>query len=634
MAQEGVSPWRQLFATAGEMPAASAGDPLADAYREATSRLIAQRAPLIAILFLFFIGNGSLLEAWFFPERLRALIAVCTIETIVCIVHVAVVRRRPEWAWPAAASACTALMVCMSCYFAVSRGSAEMLAIGLTLFLTGTVVVFPWRARGQAVASAGGLIAYTLAMAGGLDPAIPGVYGVFTLVTAGLITTLGAHLFDQHRWVAFSHAAELRRAHDRQRQETEVSNALLNLTEVLNETLSDPRATAEQLNEHARTTLGFDWCTTYLLDEARQVFRAIAVAGPKAELFDEIRAVEIPKGSWRIYELLQHEGVFEIVDRQTQDVIPPDLLARWHARSMLACSIARGTHVVGVLVGGYSNRPGPFSAMQRRLLQGIAQHAAVALENARLMETAREANRIKSEFVATVSHELRTPLNVILGYTDLLLEEALGALSMEQSDALTRLRTRSMHLLDLIQETLDLNRLESGRIPLTIEDFSVGELLQSVRTNIPATWRRAAVQLEWDSSHDHLVLRSDRGKVEMVVRNLVHNALKYTEHGVVAVGVAAQPVIGAIEFSVRDTGPGIPETDLPKIFEMFQQVNGTLRRLESSGVGLGLYIVRRLLEVLGGSVSVTSRIGHGSCFTVSLPIRPAPGLSPSESAEP
>ena len=634
MDQPGVTTWRQLLDPGADIPVAGAGDPLADAYEQATRRLITQRAPLIASLFFFFIGNGSLLEAWFYPERVTHLLTVCAVEGAVCILHVMLARRRPEWVWVNAQATCSALVACMATYFAVSHANAELLAVALTLFLTGTVVVFPWRARGQAAISAATVVVFVLALANGARASIPVSYAVFTVLTAGTLTTLGAFLFDRHRWTAFRHAAELVRANERQSQEADLSNALLKLTEVLNEQLSDPRATAERLNEHARSVLGFEWCTTYLFDESREVFRAVAVSGLRADLSDEIRAVEIPRAGFRTPDRLRRDGVIEVVGTPPDDFPFGPLMERWHARSLLACSIVRGNQVIAVLAGGYSERARPFSGMQRRLLQGIARHAAVALDNARLIDTAREANRIKSEFVATVSHELRTPLNVILGYTDLLLEHALGELSPEQHDALTRLRTRSLHLLDLIQDTLDLNRLESGRIPLTIEDFSVGELLHSLRSNVPAAWRHPGVRLEWDASQDHLVLRSDRAKVEMIVRNLIHNALKYTEHGVVAVGVSSQPATGAVEFSVRDTGAGIPESDLPKVFEMFQQVNGSAYRIESTGVGLGLYIVRRLIEVLGGTVRATSKVGEGSCFTVSLPLQPAPGLLPNEPEEP
>ncbi len=415
----------------------------------------------------------------------------------------------------------------------------------------------------------------------------------------------------------------------------EFSTALLNLTQALNAALHDPRATAEQLTTQFHQALGVDFAGTYLLDETRNVFRLIALSGggQPDDLIDEIRAVELVRGAFPLHAVLEREGVVEITDRDTQDLVPRALLERWRIRSIMFATIASGRHLIGAIVGGYSERRGPFSATQHRLLRGFAQHAAAALENARLMEAAREANQMKSEFVATVSHELRTPLNVVLGYADLLIDRTLGDLNAEQHDALTRLRARSLHLLDLIQDILDINRLESGRVPLTIEDFTIGEVLRSVQNAVPAAWRLSGVALDFDSTHDHIVLRSDRAKVEMIVRNLVHNALKYTERGCVSIAVTSRPATRALELVVRDTGPGIPENELPRIFEMFHQINGQARPLQSGGVGLGLYIVRRLIEALGGTVTVHSEIGRGSEFVVSLPLEPTPGVTLREAGE-
>jgi signal transduction histidine kinase len=630
MADELASLWRALV---GTEPLTGAGKETAEAYAGATARLLAERVPLAAGVFLFFIGNATVLEWWFFPGRHSALLAVCLAELSVCCAHVIIVRQQPSWVRPLTILASVALVTCMSWYFATVDGNAEMHAVELALFLGMTGVVYPWGARGQALAGAGTILSYLLALAGGLVAELPILYGLFALVSAALVTALGAGLLDQHRLSAFRHAAELQQANARQRQETELSNALLSLSQSLNATLNDPRATAEQLNNHTLKALGLDWTLTSLLDESRQVFRTVAATGPYLEVVAEVRAVEVERGSMPLHAALEREGLVEIADRDRQELIPRSLMERWRGRSALACAIAREGDLIGILMGGYVERRGPFSDTQRRLLRGFAQQAAVALENARLIETAREANRIKSEFVATVSHELRTPLNVILGYTDLLADGTLGTLTAEQQDALARVRSRSLHLLDLIQDILDVNRLESGRVPLTIEDFSIGELLRSIRTAVPSSWRRPAVQLDFDGSHDHLVVRSDRAKVEMVIRNLVHNALKYTERGVVAVRVATRPSAGAVEIAVSDTGPGISEEDLPRIFEMFRQGNGASRSSEGGGVGLGLYIVRRLIEALGGSVSVLSEVGHGSRFSVTLPVEPAPAIALRDASE-
>lgn len=265
----------------------------------------------------------------------------------------------------------------------------------------------------------------------------------------------------------------------------------------------------------------------------------------------------------------------------------------------------------------------------------LAAHAGMTVFGAHLLETYRfaafrravdaahhaeesaRANAAKSEFLATVSHELRTPLSVIVGYTDLLIE---GAFSDDEAlDALKRVRHQSHEVLDLIQAMLDLNRLEAGRFPLRIEEFSIGHLFDSLRNGLPAGWSRNGVVLEWEVPDAGFVLRSDRGKLEMILRNLIHNALKYTEEGTIT--VAAEPEAGEdhIRFAVSDTGQGITPDDLSRIFDMFAQGrNGPPR---GGGVGLGLFIVSRLTAALGGEVSAESQRGVGSRFTVSLPTK-------------
>lgn len=253
-----------------------------------------------------------------------------------------------------------------------------------------------------------------------------------------------------------------------------------------------------------------------------------------------------------------------------------------------------------------------------RLLEGyrFAAFREAAEADRHAAESAR-ANAAKSEFLATVSHELRTPLNIIVGYTDLALEGAFPT-AAEQQDALSRIHQQSRQLLDLIQSMLDLNRMEAGGISLVVEEFPVASALDNLRDALPATWCRPGVALRWETGDVGAAMCSDRGKVELILRNLVHNALKYTNHGSVTVRALADRGRDRVDFSVIDTGEGIAAEDLDGIFDMFRQgSNGPPR---GGGVGLGLYLVKRLTEALGGSIAVDSQPGRGSRFTVSLPL--------------
>ncbi|MGH7788433.1 MAG: sensor histidine kinase [Candidatus Binatia bacterium] len=272
---------------------------------------------------------------------------------------------------------------------------------------------------------------------------------------------------------------------------------------------------------------------------------------------------------------------------------------------------ALGSHAIMTVVGAELLDSYRFTAFRQ------------AAESGRLAAESARANAAKSEFLATVSHELRTPLNIIVGYTDLLLDGAFASPD-EQGEALGRIQQQSRQLLDLIQSMLDLNRMEAGGIPLVVEDFAVASAIEGLRAGLPANWCKPGVELHWDAGAG-AIMRSDRGKLEMILRNLVHNALKYTEQGSVMVSAHPDPARGRVDFAVADTGQGIAAEDLHGIFEMFRQ--GSSGPPRGGGVGLGLYIVKQLTGALGGEVAVESRPGSGARFVVSLPLVVPSGLT-------
>ena len=243
-----------------------------------------------------------------------------------------------------------------------------------------------------------------------------------------------------------------------------------------------------------------------------------------------------------------------------------------------------------------------------------ARRAAQAQQNA--VEAAR-ANQSKTDFLATVSHELRTPLNIIFGYTDLLIDDALGE-AAERQVALHRIREQSGNLLDMIQAMLDINKLEAGGVDIVPAPFKIGDFMHHLEGAIPANWGKEGVSLVWQVPGPNAVMISDSDKIEVVLRNLIHNALKYTDRGEVLVQAAAVPGNGHVDFTVADTGQGIPPDDLERIFNMFQQSSSAPPR--QGGVGLGLFLAKQLTSALGGSIRAESDIGSGSRFTVALPL--------------
>jgi PAS domain S-box-containing protein len=233
--------------------------------------------------------------------------------------------------------------------------------------------------------------------------------------------------------------------------------------------------------------------------------------------------------------------------------------------------------------------------------------------------TAEAANRAKSEFLAMLSHELRTPLGTILGYTELLLEHDFGALTAEQVRPLRRIDYSARELLELITTVLDLNRLEAGHLAPVPQETAVAELLHELQAETQPLQERARLPVVWDIEPALPPLSTDPGKLKLVLKNLLHNAAKFTPAGHITVAVRRDK--DGIAFSVQDTGIGIPQEALGLIFEPFRQI-ANADSAQAVGTGLGLHIVKRLLGLLGGTITVESEVGRGSTFCVWLPQRP------------
>ena len=237
-----------------------------------------------------------------------------------------------------------------------------------------------------------------------------------------------------------------------------------------------------------------------------------------------------------------------------------------------------------------------------------------------------EATRLKDQFLANVSHELRTPLNAIIGYADLLDGGIYGPLDGKQNDAVQSISTRAADLLALINDILDLARVEAGMADLRTGRFTVGDLLEEVCETGQVLALEKQVDVSWvDHGCAELTLNTDRQKLQQILLNLVNNGVKFTSAGSVVIetrGVSDQ----TIEFTVTDTGIGIPDDQLVSVFDEFRQVDGTSTR-EYGGSGLGLTISRKLARLLGGDVAVVSEVGKGSTFRVTVAREPAPGLS-------
>jgi signal transduction histidine kinase len=244
------------------------------------------------------------------------------------------------------------------------------------------------------------------------------------------------------------------------------------------------------------------------------------------------------------------------------------------------------------------------------------------VERELLGDELERAGRVKTGFVQTVSHELRTPLNTLIGYADLLAEGAFGAPSDEQREILGRISQRARALLELLLATLDLPGLEERRVVLDVRHFSLVDLLAELRDETAGWPRRSDLEVNWEIAADLPEIDSDAAKLRVVLRNLVANALKFTDRGTVRVTAAEHR--DGVELRVADSGIGISAAQIDNVFDAFWQADSSSTRTHG-GVGLGLYIARRLVEMLDGRIEVESEVGAGTTFHVFLPLRPGSG---------
>ncbi len=253
-------------------------------------------------------------------------------------------------------------------------------------------------------------------------------------------------------------------------------------------------------------------------------------------------------------------------------------------------------------------------AWARELEEKVAERTA---ELRRLYDEAEAANRLKSEFIATMSHELRSPLHVIMGYADLLLCGEYGDVGAEQAEVLRVIIERGGDLRELINATLDVSRLEAGKLDLDLGRVDLADLLGGLESEMSTGRANANVRFIWNVAPDLPPLHTDAVKLKTVIKNLIGNAAKFTERGSITIGAGLRN--GGVEISVADTGVGIAKEKQELIFEPFRQVDSSSAR-RYGGVGLGLYIARRFVQMLGGRISVESVVGRGSTFCVWLPI--------------
>jgi signal transduction histidine kinase len=263
-------------------------------------------------------------------------------------------------------------------------------------------------------------------------------------------------------------------------------------------------------------------------------------------------------------------------------------------------------------------------------MQTLASQSVLAIQNARLFREIADkseqlalASEHKSQFLANMSHELRTPLNAILGYAELLVDGIYGVLPEKAQGVLDRVQNNGKHLLALINDVLDLAKIEAGQLTLTLEDYSLAEVVRGVVTATEPLAAAKGLKFTAIVQDAMPMAHGDARRVSQVLLNLAGNAIKFTDAGEVEINASAAN--GQFVLTVRDTGPGIADADQERIFGEFQQIDNSDTR-KKGGTGLGLAISKRMVEMQGGLISVDSVLGAGSTFRVVLPVHVEPAL--------
>ena len=376
---------------------------------------------------------------------------------------------------------------------------------------------------------------------------------------------------------------------------------------------------------HAAELSGTESGAIYEFDEASEEFQLRATHRMSEELIQAIQEAGVKMGESALGMAGVNREAVQIPDILEEPTYPTrDAMKQEGFRALLAVPLLREDRLIGGLVVR-RRAPGEFQKETVDLLQTFATQSALAIQNARLFreieEKGREleiASKHKSDFLANMSHELRTPLNAILGYTELILDKIYGEVPENIQEVLDRVEKNGRHLLGLINDVLDLSKIEAGQLVLALDDYSMKEVVHTVFTSVESLAAEKNLELKISVSPEVAQGKGDQQRISQVFLNLVGNAIKFTEAGEVRIEATASN--DNFVLSVSDTGPGLSEADQQMIFEEFHQADGSSTR-KKGGTGLGLSIAKRIVEMHGGRIWVESTEGKGSTFWFTLPVR-------------
>jgi signal transduction histidine kinase len=416
---------------------------------------------------------------------------------------------------------------------------------------------------------------------------------------------------------------ELRTRTDELGRSVSELRALGEVTQAVNSTL-DLETVLSTIVAKAVQLSGTEAGAIYGYDEQAHEFRLRATYGMDQGLIDALTQRHIGLDDPNVAPVFAQREPVQVADLREEAASELNKIAlRAGYRARMVAPLMSGEDIVGMLAVR-RRTPGEFAINTVDLIKTFAAQSALAIQNARLFHEIEdksrqleEASQHKSQFLANMSHELRTPLNAILGYTELMADGAYGEPSEKMLGILKRLEANGKHLLGLINDVLDLSKIEAGQLVLELSDYSVQDIAQTVRSTLEPLAADKKLGFRLELAPELPPGRGDGRRLTQVLINLVGNAIKFTDAGEVAIKAEANN--GSFHVSVRDTGPGISAADQAKLFQEFQQADNAITK-KKGGTGLGLAISKRIIEMHGGRIWVDSMVGQGSTFSFTLPI--------------
>jgi signal transduction histidine kinase len=402
--------------------------------------------------------------------------------------------------------------------------------------------------------------------------------------------------------------------------------ALGEVSQAINSTL-DLQTVLTRIVSHAVRLSEADGGSIYEYDDQHGAFLLRAAYQMDEELIEAFRANPIRLGEGAVGRAAAVRGPIQVSDI-TQELAYPerlrDLLSQSGFRALLAVPLLREEHIVGALVVRRKS-PGEFPPEMVELLRTFATQSVLAIQNARLFREIDEkghlleaASRYKSAFLASMSHELRTPMNAIIGFTRLVMRRSKDVLPPRQYDNLEKILLSADHLLALLNDVLDLSKIEAGKMELSPTEYSARDLVETVSSSLRALAAEKGLEFVAEAQADMPVAFGDAQRLTQCLMNLAGNALKFTRQGRVEIWVERQGE--TLLYRVSDTGIGIPQDQLESIFAEFRQADSSITQ-EFGGTGLGLSITKKFIEMHAGRIWVASEVGKGSTFFFAIPLR-------------